>query len=391
MNVIMHLKYYKQCIIPIFILFILSCMADLAVAAAPLKITPANLNGNKGQVSTPYSATLTGSNGTTPYFWSITAGSLPPGLFFTQSPSPSLTADISGTPVQSGNFTFTVTLMDSSFPQQILNSSYTISVAPPCSFSGPNIGSISFNNIDPSSSVVPINGTITQQIFIVCKNNFTYTVMASPASGWTIDLGATTIPYTLSYNTGGVGLGATPIALLTNTTQITTYTYANAPGGLYGNTNAVTFTISWTQAGGGSIIAYLQPGGVSGTVLNTCLLSQSPGALSFNIDPSASTVGTSASPDLQIKCTMNAPVSVSATSTCSGSMYSSYPPSCSGNAIPYAFKCLGSVVGCSGTVSGSGFGGAGASFGISGSATSVGYANAPIGNYGDLQTITISY
>jgi hypothetical protein len=231
-----------------------------------------------------------------------------------------------------------------------------------------------------------------QQIYFACKNNMAYTVTASPASGWTIDYSGFSIPFALSYNTIGAGQGmSTPIPLLTNTTQITTYTYANAPGGLYGNTNAVTFTISWTQAGGGSIIAYLQPGGVSGTVLKTCLLSQSPGALSFNIDPSASSVGTTASPDLQIKCTMSAPVSVSATSACSGSMYSSYPPSCSGNAIPYTFKCLGSGAGCSGTVPGSGFGGAGMSLGISGSATSAGYANAPIGNYGDLQTMTIAY
>lgn len=386
----MHSKHSHIYIIPIFILFIIAITVSSAFAAAPLKISPPNLNGNKGQVSTPYSATLTGSNGTTPYFWSITAGSLPPGLFFTPSPSPSLTADISGTPVQSGDFTFTITLMDGSVPQQILNSSYTISVAPPCSFAGPNIGGISFNNIDPSSPVVPINGTITQQIYIVCKNNFTYTVTASPASGWTIDMGAATIPYTLSYNTGGVGTGGA-VPLLTNTSQLTTYTYANAPGGLYGNTNAVTFTISWTQAGGGSIIAYLQPGGVSGAVLNTCLLSQSPGPLFFNIDPSASSVGTTASPDLQIKCTMSAPVSVSAASACGGSMYSAYPPSCGGNAIPYTFKCLGSGTGCSGTVPGSGFGGAGISLGISGSATSAGYANAPIGNYGDLQTLTIAY
>jgi hypothetical protein len=42
-------------------------------------------------------------------------------------------------------------------------------------------------------------------------------------------------------------------------------------------------------------------------------------------------------------------------------------------------------------VPGSGFGGAGISLGISGSATSAGYANAPIGNYGDLQTLTIAY
>jgi hypothetical protein len=54
-----------------------------------------------GTVGTPYSATLTATNGTSPSF-AITAGTLPAGL--TLSPA----GVLSGTPTEGGNYTFTV-------------------------------------------------------------------------------------------------------------------------------------------------------------------------------------------------------------------------------------------------------------------------------------------
>jgi hypothetical protein len=392
---IMHSTWYHKYIIPLFF-FIMAATAHVAFAAPPLNISPNNIPN--GQVSTFYSATLTGSNGTTPYSWSITNGSLPSGLFFNPAPSPSLTAVISGTPVLSGNFSFDVTLTDSSAPTKKTNTqTYKVTIVPPCSFFDTNIGSISFNNINPSSTPGPALGIITQQINIVCKQNMAYTVTASPASGWTINsvLNALdTIPFTFGYNTGGTGGGSNaPIPLLTTSPapQILQPNYVNAAVGAYQNNQAVTFTISWQQAGGGSIIASLPVGNVSATIMPLCVVSQSPGSMSFNIDPSASSVSTTLSPDLQIKCTNKGTVNVSATSTCGGSMMSSYPPSCSGSGIPYKFTCMGSITGCSGSILGTGFGGGGLSMGIGGSSTSADFANAPIGTYGDTQTIQINY
>jgi hypothetical protein len=202
--------------------------------------------------------------------------------------------------------------------------------------------------------------------------------------------GGNTILYTLGYAAGGVGTGA-PVALLANTTQISQPDYTNAPAGGYANNQPVSFTISWTQGGGGSIIATLPAGSVNGTVINTCVVSQSPGTLTFAIDPSASAAAATLSPDLLIKCTMGNAVSISAASACGGALYSAYPPSCSGYGIPYLFTCLGSGAGCSGNIAGGGFAGSGIPLQIGGSATSAGYENAPVGTYGDLQTVTISY
>ncbi len=70
-------------------------------AAAPPSITTASLPNGTQNIA--YNATLAASGGTTPYTWSITAGSLPAGLTLASS-----TGVISGTPTGIGTSTFTV-------------------------------------------------------------------------------------------------------------------------------------------------------------------------------------------------------------------------------------------------------------------------------------------
>jgi len=73
---------------------------------SPLSITSASLPN--AQAGTAYSATLTATGGTTPYTWSVAAGSsLPSGLSLNAS-----TGQLSGTPAQSGTFSFTVQVSD---------------------------------------------------------------------------------------------------------------------------------------------------------------------------------------------------------------------------------------------------------------------------------------
>ena len=72
---------------------------------APLSITTASLPG--GNIGVAYSATLVAAGGTTPYTWSITAGTLPAGLTLNGS-----TGVISGTPTAAGSSSFTVQVTD---------------------------------------------------------------------------------------------------------------------------------------------------------------------------------------------------------------------------------------------------------------------------------------
>jgi hypothetical protein len=66
-----------------------------------------------GRVDSGYSAVLAADEGTTPYTWSLSAGSLPSGLHLNAQ-----SGAIVGTPSAAGTFTFTVKVTDSSTPTQ---------------------------------------------------------------------------------------------------------------------------------------------------------------------------------------------------------------------------------------------------------------------------------
>ena len=72
--------------------------------AALLITTPSPLP--TGTVGTAYSGTFNATGGVTPYTWSVTAGTLPPGLALSSA------GVLSGTPTQYGAFSFTVQATD---------------------------------------------------------------------------------------------------------------------------------------------------------------------------------------------------------------------------------------------------------------------------------------
>jgi hypothetical protein len=255
-----------------------------------------------------------------------------------------------------------------------------------CAFVNVSTGSIAFNSINPSLPG-PVNNTVITQVLFTCNKNLTYTITASPASGWQLTSGANP-PMPFSLNLAGPGLNvtnATQIALLTTTSSINQTNYQNAVGnGAIYNSGNITVTIAWTGISTGSITATVS---ARATILDMCAVSQAPGTLTFTMNPSiAGTTNATISPDMQIKCTKNNNVAITALSKCGGaaSLLDSAYPACGGSTIPYTFNFLTGATG-------QGFGGTGISLNIGGSANSVNYENAAVGNYGDLQTLTITY
>src|SRR5450755_2233316 len=74
------------------------------VVGGGLSISTTSLPG--GQSGTPYSQTLTATGGTPPYTFTVSAGSLPPGITLNG-------ANLSGTPTKTGSYTFTIQVSDS--------------------------------------------------------------------------------------------------------------------------------------------------------------------------------------------------------------------------------------------------------------------------------------
>lgn len=81
-------------------------VAVTSVSGPVVTVGPVNLPA--GTVSTPYTAPVVASGGTPSYTYSISSGTLPPGLTLN-----SATGAITGTPTGAGTFNFTITATDS--------------------------------------------------------------------------------------------------------------------------------------------------------------------------------------------------------------------------------------------------------------------------------------
>jgi large repetitive protein len=90
-----------------------------------------------GQVGIPYSDQLTVSGGTGPYVWSVSAGSLPPGLNLNAS-----TGLLSGTPTTGGSYPFTVKVVDASDQSDTRATTVVIAASPTLNFPPPPAGQI---------------------------------------------------------------------------------------------------------------------------------------------------------------------------------------------------------------------------------------------------------
>lgn len=95
--------------------------AFMITIVRPLTITTMTLPNP--QLGVPYLQRIATSGGTRPFGWSVSAGTLPPGLLLDAT-----TGTIVGLPLQAGTFTFTVRVTDSSNPLQQALAQYTVTV-----------------------------------------------------------------------------------------------------------------------------------------------------------------------------------------------------------------------------------------------------------------------
>ncbi len=200
-------------------------------------LTVTTLTLPSGVKGVAYSTQLGASGGTSPYTWSVTAGSLPNGLAL------SSTGTLSGTPTASGTFSFTVAVRDSSNPALVATAVLTLSVAPP---------------LQIATMPAPPNGTVGgaySTSFLATGGTPPYFFSAPAAS----------LPPGLGLSSQGT-LTGTPAALGTFSFTVTVRDSTTPQ-----QTDAATFTIVVNGTGVLSVTTAALPSGLLGTAYSTSL------------------------------------------------------------------------------------------------------------------------
>ncbi|HUB79023.1 MAG TPA: Ig domain-containing protein [Bryobacteraceae bacterium] len=211
----------------------------LAIGAG-LQITT-SVSLPKGTAGAAYSTTVLASGGQPPYTWSIVSGALPGGLSLDPT-----TGVISGTPVSTGSFTFTVAVTDSQ--------KYSATAAMSISIGLPSLPAFSITGFSGTMQPLqqPAVGIAVSQPYPVPVTG-TLTLTFTPAGANGIN------DPSIQFSTGGRSASFTIPA---NATQAT---FASPPlqvqtGSVQG---AITLSVTALAAGGSSVPV---PGGLTETV-----------------------------------------------------------------------------------------------------------------------------
>ncbi len=103
--------------------------------ASPIYISMPSVAGRTPQAGVAYSLSLVATGGSPPYTWSVTDGTLPPGLSLNPA-----TGAISGTATTAGAFTFTVRAQDSLGSSNTLTLCVTVVLPPPANLTTTTVG-----------------------------------------------------------------------------------------------------------------------------------------------------------------------------------------------------------------------------------------------------------
>jgi len=143
-----------------------------------------------GTVGSYYSQTFMAEGGTVPYWWSVSPGSLPSGLYL------DMNGTISGTPLSAGTYTFSTQVSDSSAPPNNAVRGFALTVDnPPANTRIITASSGSNGGLSPSGLLTVDYGA--SQAFIVTPNTGYHPVMSGTCGGTLTGTGPT---YTFTTN-----------------------------------------------------------------------------------------------------------------------------------------------------------------------------------------------
>src|SRR5215472_2168578 len=237
----------------------------------PLTITVSSMPSGTAQAT--YSATLSVSGGTAPYSWSITSGSLPPGLVI--SPS----GQISGTPTQTGTFSFTVRVTDSSSPVQSATANLNIAVAAAVtpvqitttSLPGGQVNSAYAASLTASGGIAPYtwslsSGSLPAGLALVASGQISGTPTASGTSSFTVKVTDSSSPAQSATASLSIVVAATVTPVQITTTSLPSGQVNSAySAGLAASGGTAPYTWSLSSGSLPAGLALVSSGQISGT------------------------------------------------------------------------------------------------------------------------------
>jgi FtsP/CotA-like multicopper oxidase with cupredoxin domain len=188
-----------------------------------------------GDIGVAYTTTLAATGGTTPYTWSISVGSLPPGLSLGAG-----TGIISGTPTTAGTYSFTVKVTDTMTGVATQPLSILINVAPTITTTSLPNGQV---NIVYSQTVVGTGGTLPYTWSIsagALPNGLTLGAATGIISGTPTTAGTFSFTVKLADTVGGTATKPLSILIRAAPTITTTSLPAGDVGVAYTQTLAAT-------------------------------------------------------------------------------------------------------------------------------------------------------
>ncbi|HXW55877.1 MAG TPA: putative Ig domain-containing protein, partial [Candidatus Cybelea sp.] len=296
-------------------------------------------------VGSAYSATLQANGGTTPYSWSVTAGSLPTGLSLTAS-----TGAISGMPSASGSFPFTVQVKDSSSPAQTATANLSISIgtsAAPLAITTSSLpsgtqGAAYSATLAASGGTSPYTwsetGALPAGVSLSASGVFSGTPTASGTFSFTVQVKDSSSPAQTATANLSISIGTTAAPLAISTSSLPSGTQ----GAAYSATLAAsggTSPYTWSETGALPAGVSLSASGVfSGTPTAS-------GTFSFTVqvkDSSSQTATTKLSISIG---TTTAPLAISTSSLPSGTQGAAYSATlaASGGTSPYTWSETGAL------------------------------------------------
>ena len=237
----------------------------VTIAFALLLTTPAL---GPGQVGSAYSATFFAINGTAPYTFAVTSGSLPIGFTLAG------TGLLSGTPTAAGASTFTVTATDAA--GQHASANYTLTVIAPLAITTPALGSGQVGS-SYSATFFAANGTAPYS-FVVSGGTLPggLTLASSGALSGTPSTAGTSSFTVTATDFAGAHASATYSITIAASNPVTLTTPALGPGQVGNSYNATFYATNGTAPYTFNVTAGALPGGF--TLASSGYLSGTPTA-----------------------------------------------------------------------------------------------------------------